>query len=98
MDLIERMPSFVPSQGYFQFRPGAWVVFARQRLRLWASLHQIAEHGLDLLKDRDPALRIRLQEGHGVFSLIQEALPALLQRLEEQRRMTVGATEEVDHV
>jgi len=82
MDLIERVPSPVPRQVYFQFRPGGWAVFVRQRLRLWASLHEIAEQGLDLLQDRDPALRDRLQEAHDMFSLIEEELPDLLERVE----------------
>ena len=82
MDLIERVPSPVPRQIYFQFRPGGWVVFVRQHLRLWASLHQLAERGLDLLKEKDPALRGRLQEAHDMFSLIEEELPGLLERVE----------------
>ncbi|MGD8623146.1 MAG: MarR family transcriptional regulator [Anaerolineae bacterium] len=82
MGLIERVPSPVPRQVYFQFRPGGWVVFIRQRLRLWASLHQIAERGLTLLHDRAPTLRERLQEAHDMFSLIEEELPAVLRRVE----------------
>ena len=84
MGLIERAPSPVPRQVYFQFKPGGWVVFIRQRLKLWASLHQIAEHGLKLLQGRDPALRERLQEAHDMFSLLEEELPALLQRVENR--------------
>ena len=84
MGFIERVPSPVPRQVYFQFKPGGWVVFIRQRLRLWASLHQIAEHGLELLQGRDPALRERLQEAHDMFSLLEEELPALLQRVEDR--------------
>jgi DNA-binding transcriptional regulator GbsR (MarR family) len=86
MDLIERVPSPVPRQVYFQFRSGGWLVFVRQRLRLWASLHEIAEHGLDLLQEKDPALRGRLQEAHDMFSLIEEELPALLERVETRHR------------
>lgn len=86
MDLIERAPSPVPRQIYFQFRPGGWLVFIRQRLRLWASLHQIAEQGLELLQGRDPTLSGRLQEAHDMFSLIEEELPALLERVETRRR------------
>lgn len=82
MDLIERVPSPLPRQVYFQFRPGGWAVFIRQRLKLWASLHQIAEQGLDLLRDKDPALQRRLQEAHDMFSLLEEELPALLERVE----------------
>jgi len=76
----------VPRQVYFQFRPGGWAVFVRQRLRLWASLHEIAEQGLDLLQDRDPALRDRLQEAHDMFSLIEEELPALMERVETRHK------------
>ena len=82
MGLIERAASPVPRQVYFQFKPGGWLVFIRQRLRLWASLHQIAEHGLKLLQDRDPELRDRLQEAHDMFSVIEDELPALLERVE----------------
>jgi DNA-binding transcriptional regulator GbsR (MarR family) len=85
MGLIERARSPLPRQIYFRFAPGGWVVFMRMRLRLMASLHQIAEHGLELLKDEDPALRARLQEAHDMFSLIEQELPVLLGRIEAER-------------
>jgi DNA-binding transcriptional regulator GbsR (MarR family) len=86
MGLIERAASPVPRQVYFQFKPGGWLVFIRQRLKLWASLHQIAEHGLELLQDRDPALQERLQEAHDMFSMIEGELPVLLERVEKTHR------------
>ena len=85
MGLIERVPSPMPRQVYFQFASGGWVVFMRMRLRLMASLHQIAEQGLELLKDEEPALLERLQEAHDMFSLIEQELPALLERIEQDR-------------
>jgi DNA-binding transcriptional regulator GbsR (MarR family) len=85
MGLIERAPSPVPRQVYFRFTSGGWVVFMRMRLRLMASLHQIAERGLELLQDEDPAVRARLQEAHDMFSLIEEQLPALLKHVEAER-------------
>jgi DNA-binding transcriptional regulator GbsR (MarR family) len=88
MGLIERVPSPMPRQVYFCFAAGGWVTFMRMRLRLMASLHQIAEHGLELLEDKDPAMRARLQEAHDMFSLIEEQLPALLERVEEERGIT----------
>ncbi len=84
MGLIERVAAPVPRQVYFQFKPGGWVVFIRQRLKLWASLHQIAERGLELLGGRAAAARERLQEAHDMFSLIEEELPALLARAEDE--------------
>ena len=85
MNLIERVPSAMPRQVAFQFRPGGWVTFMRMRLRLMATLHEIAERGLTLLHDKEPALRERLQEAHDMFSLIEDALPELLQRVEAKR-------------
>ncbi len=85
MGLIERVASPVPRRIYFQFKPGGWLAFIRQRLRLWASLHQIAERGLELLQDRDPLLRQRLQEAHDMFSLIERSLPGVLERMETER-------------
>ncbi|HOP60140.1 MAG TPA: MarR family transcriptional regulator [Candidatus Saccharicenans sp.] len=85
MGLIERVPSPKPRRIYFRFLPGGWVTFMRMYLRMMASLHQIAERGLELLKDEDPALRERLQEAHDMFSLIEDELPGLLKRIEEQR-------------
>jgi DNA-binding transcriptional regulator GbsR (MarR family) len=85
MGLIERVPSSKPREVAFQFKPGGWVMFVRMRLRLMASLHQIAESGLELLKDEDTAVRARLQEAHDMFSLIEQELPALLERVEAKR-------------
>jgi DNA-binding transcriptional regulator GbsR (MarR family) len=88
MGLVERVPSPMPRQVYFRFTTGGWVVFMRMRMRLLASLHQIAERGLELLGDEDPAIRARLQEAHDMFSLIEEQLPMLLGRVEAERGIT----------
>jgi DNA-binding transcriptional regulator GbsR (MarR family) len=85
MGLIERVPSSKPREVAFQFKAGGWVVFMRMRLRLMVSLHQIAEQGLELLKYEPAALRAHLQEAHDMFSLIEEELPALLRRIENER-------------
>ncbi len=87
MGLIERVPAPVPRRLYFRFTPGGWVTFMRMRLRLMASLHQIAERGLELLQHKEPALRDRLQEAHDMFSLIEDRLPAVLEHIEQQRHL-----------
>lgn len=84
--LIERVPSPVPRRVYYRFKPGGWVVFMRQRLKLYASLHQIAEQGLEVLRDKPPEIRERLQEAHDMFSLIELELPALLDRVDRERK------------
>jgi hypothetical protein len=45
-------------------------------------LHQIAEQGIELLQGRDPTVRKRLQKAHDMFSLFEEELPTLLERVE----------------
>ena len=86
MGLIERVPSPKPRQVAFQFRTGGWLTFIRMRLRLMASLHQIAERGLELRQDKDVALREHLQEAHDMFSRIEDQLPQLLERVEANRK------------
>ena len=82
--LIERTPSPVPRRVYFRFKPGGWLVFMRQRMKVIAEIHQITERGLEMLRDRDPALRERLQEAHDMFSLYEEHFPPLLDRFERE--------------
>ncbi|MCU0520767.1 MAG: MarR family transcriptional regulator [Anaerolineae bacterium] len=84
MDLIERVATPLPRQICYRFKPGGWVTFMRMRLRLYGSLHHIAERGLDLLQDADPPLRARLQEAHDMFSAIEEELPLLLKHIQEE--------------
>lgn len=88
MGLIERAPSPLPRRVYFRFQPGGWLKFMRMYLRMMASLHDIAERGLELLKDEDPSLSERLQEAHDMFSLIEDELPTLLKRIEEKRQIS----------
>ena len=82
--LIERVPPPVPRRVYFRFKTGGWLIFMRQRMRLWSELHQITERGLELHRESDPALQERLQEAHAMFSLIEADFPALLDRFEEE--------------
>lgn len=85
MGLIERVPSPVPRRICYRFKHGGWLVFMRHRLKLMAGLHEIAERGLELVKDEEPALRERLQEAHDMFSLVEEEFPAMLERFERER-------------
>ena len=82
--LIERAPSPVPRRVYFRFKPGGWLTFMRQRMLLMSELHQITERGLEMLRDRDPELRERLQEAHDMFSLFEEHYPELLDHFERE--------------
>ncbi len=84
--LIERVASPVPRRDYYRFKPGGWITYMRQWLGLMAGLHQITERGLVLLDGKPDALKSRLEEAHDLFSLMEESLPGLLEKLEKERR------------
>jgi len=85
MGLIERAPAPLPRQIAFRFKTGGWTAFVRMQLKLMAMLHQVAEQGLEVLRDEPAELRERLQEAHDMFSRIEEEMPALLEHIEKQR-------------
>lgn len=88
--LIERVPSPLPRRLYYRFKRGGWLLFMRQRMALWSALHRVAEQGLALLQDQEPALKARLQEGHDLFSHIEDNFPALLQAWAEEHGHTTN--------
>lgn len=83
--LIERVASPVPRRDYYRFKPGGWILYMRQWMGLMAELHAITERGLALTDGKPEALRERLQEAHDLFSLMEEQMPALLEKLEQER-------------
>jgi len=83
--LIERVASPVPRRDYYRFKPGGWTVYMRQWLGLISGLHEITERGMNLLADKPPELKSRLQEAHDLFSYVEQEFPSLLEHLEAQR-------------
>lgn len=86
--LVERAASPLPRRDYYQFKPGGWVVYMRQWLELMSELHSITERGLELIQDMPPEFKVRLQEAHDIFSLLEENLPALLEKLDQEEKAT----------
>lgn len=85
-DLIEQVPAPVARRDYFRFRSGSWLLFIRQRFEVMAAVHHITERGLELLKEKPPAMRERLQEAHDLFSFMEEETPGLLKRWEQHQK------------
>lgn len=84
--LIERAPSSQPRQDFYRFKSGGWIIYMRQWLETMSALHQITEQGIVLLGDKSVEVKQHLLEAHDLFSLMEEALPALLEKLEHERR------------
>jgi DNA-binding transcriptional regulator GbsR (MarR family) len=79
--LIERVASPIPRRVYYRFTPGGWILYLRHWIELMSELHQITERGLDLMHDKSPDLRARLEEAHELFSLLEERFPEILAEL-----------------
>jgi hypothetical protein len=47
---------------------------------------QVADDGLELLRDRTPDQRARLQEVRDVYAFMEEELPSLLERFLDRRK------------
>jgi DNA-binding transcriptional regulator GbsR (MarR family) len=84
--LIERVPSPMPRRDYYRFKPGGWIQYMRHWLELWAALHQITERGIGLLNEKGARDTERLIEAHDLFSLMENELPSILEKLENERR------------
>jgi hypothetical protein len=48
-------------------------------------LHQLAERGLELLDNKPPELRQRLQDMHDLYSFVEAEVPILIERWEHER-------------
>jgi DNA-binding transcriptional regulator GbsR (MarR family) len=83
-NLIEQVPSPLPRRDYFRFKPGGWLLFMRQQMRLFGTLHQITERGLELMQAKSPELQERLQEAHDLFSSLEAEYPIWLEKVGKQ--------------
>lgn len=88
--LIERVSLPGERRDYFQIKPNAWGQMTKQRIAQIAAFRQLAEKGLDLLKDSSPRLRHRLQEMRDIHAFLERELPLLDERWElEQKQQSL---------
>ncbi len=87
--LIERVVSPIPRRDYYRFKQGGWILYMRQWWGLMSALHRVTERGMELMDGKPPELKERLQEAHDMFSLVEQDLPALLDRLEKKEQLAI---------
>ncbi len=85
LGLIERTSVPGDRRDYFQVKPHAWSHMTEQRLAQIAAFRQLAEKGLDLLKDDPPFLQRRLREMRDIHAFWERELPQLNQRWEQEQ-------------
>lgn len=71
---------------YFHVPPGSIISILNARLPVTTAWRQLADEGLELLRDRPPAERARMQEVRDVYAFMEHELPSMLERFLEQRK------------
>ncbi|HWR12253.1 MAG TPA: MarR family transcriptional regulator [Rectinemataceae bacterium] len=84
--ILEPAHSPLPRRDYFRFKSGGWLTFMRSRMEILAGLHEIADRGLALKKESDPALKVRIEEAHDIFEFVEKEFPDWLSRMSAKRR------------
>jgi hypothetical protein len=70
---------------YYQIAPNAWANSIKERLAQASAFRQLAEEGLALLEGSDATRRLRLEEMHSLYALLERELPKLLERWQSER-------------
>jgi len=85
--LIERISLTGIRHGYFQLRPDTWQHMIKHGLDDEVKMfRELAEHGLELLADKDPLTRKGLEEMRDIYTFFEREFPALAERWEQERK------------
>jgi DNA-binding transcriptional regulator GbsR (MarR family) len=83
--LVERISLPGVRHDYFRIRPGAWHHLIKQSGDQCTAFRQLAERGLELLKNKAPLTRQWLEEMRDMYAFFEREFPALLERWEQER-------------
>lgn len=84
--LIHRRPMPGSRATYLEMRPEAMNQLLHGQAMRLGMMQQVIEQGLDLLTDRPPELRARLQEFHDVLAFFQDEYPKLIARWDAKQK------------
>ena len=76
---------------YLSVPPGSIVAILEARLPQTVAWRRLADEGLELLADRPPELRSRLEEVRDVYLHMERELPAMLERFKADRAARAAA-------
>ena len=87
LGLLERISLTGVRHGYFQLRLDAWQHMIKHGLEDEVKMfRQLAEHGLELLADKNPLARKGLEEMRDIYTFFEREFPALAERWEHERK------------
>ncbi|MCS6791721.1 MAG: MarR family transcriptional regulator [Oscillatoriaceae bacterium SKW80] len=80
--LVERISMPGERRDYFCIKLGAWSAMIEQRLAQITAIRQLAERGLEIVKDKEA--RARLQEMRDFHAFFEREMPALVERWQQE--------------
>ncbi len=86
IDLVELVSLPGERRDYYRISSNAWANSLRDRLEQAHAFRQLADEGLDILKEADPERRLRLNEMRSLYALLENELPKLLERWQSERK------------
>jgi DNA-binding transcriptional regulator GbsR (MarR family) len=84
--LIHRTTRRGDRREYFSVPPGAIIAVLNSRMPVTVAWRQVADEGIELLRDRPPESRQRIQEVRDVYAFMERELPAMLERFMAEGR------------
>ena len=85
MGMVEKIGIPGKRDTYYRIRSGSWLELMRNHLANLTAMRKLAERGLDLIADRVPESRQRLQELRDFHAFLEREIPSLLDRYEQGR-------------
>jgi len=86
MGIVEKIGIPGRRDTYYKIRSGSWSELMRNHLAHLTAMRKLADRGLDLISDRVPESRQRLQELRDFHAFLEREIPSLLDRYEQGRR------------
>jgi hypothetical protein len=86
LGLIEHTSKRGDRRDYFHIPPHLWVDVLRKQFGQLAVFRQLAEIGLETLKDSPAASRDRLEAMRDLYGFFERELPSLIERWEAEQR------------
>ena len=84
--LVERMGLPGKRGTYYRIKPGSWSELMRTQISYMSALRELAERGLGLIHGNDPKFFQRLQEMRDFYAFLEQEIPALLDRYDQERK------------
>lgn len=90
MGFVERLSLPGHRRDHYRLKPGVWYQLTKRKISQLTAFREMAERGLNLLDDKDPLLKSRLEEMYNIYAFFEQEFPPLFERWEQNDQQTEG--------